>query len=135
MELWELAAREGVRDTLARYARCADTGRFADLVQLFAEDGVLEIDGRPPSSGRAAIQEFLESARTSLAASSTRPLIRHHVSSVEISVLDPDNAHAASYFLAITDHGPDHWGRYRDRLTRVGDRWLFHYRLVRIDGR
>lgn len=134
MELWELAAREGIRDTLARYAHCADTGRFAELVELFAADGVLAIDGRPELRGRHAILEFLSSTKTSLASTLERPYIRHHVSSIVIEVRGPDDASASSYFLAITQQGPDHWGRYRDRLTRIGKRWLFAHRRVRPDG-
>lgn len=134
MEVWELVARERIRDTLARYAHCADTGRFAELVVLFTEDGVLEIDGRPPLQGRDAIETFLTGTKSNLATTLARPLIRHHVSSVRIEVHSPDAASAASYFLAITERGPDHWGRYRDRLVRVGDQWLFRHRRVRPDG-
>ena len=134
MDLWELTAREQIRDTLARYAHCADTGRFAELVALFTEDGVLEIDGRPPLRGRAAIETFLGGTKTNLAANLTRPLIRHHVSSIRIEVHSPAEASAVSYFLAITERGPDHWGRYRDRLVPVGDQWLFQHRRVRPDG-
>src|SRR5512147_2234614 len=100
MELWELAARERIRDTLARYAHCADTGRFAELVALFTEDGVLEIDGRPPLQGRAVIETFLTGTKTNIAANLSRPLIRHHVSSIRIEVHSPNEAGAASYFLA-----------------------------------
>jgi ketosteroid isomerase-like protein len=134
MEPWELAARESIRETLARYAHCADTGRFAELVELFTADAVLEIDGRQPVNGRQAILAFLTTTKTSLSATLERPFIRHHTSSVTIDIHGPDDASAASYFLAITERGPDHWGRYRDRLRRVGDRWLFRHRRVRVDG-
>jgi hypothetical protein len=134
MEMWELAAREMIRDTIARYAHCADTGHFAELAELFTAEGVLEIDGRPPLQGRAAIADFLAGTKSSLASTLERPFIRHHTSSVMIDVHGPDDASARSYFLAITERGPDHWGRYRDRLARVGDRWFFRHRLVRPDG-
>jgi hypothetical protein len=134
MEMWELVAREQIRETIARYAHCADTGRFAELAELFTADGVLEIDGRPPLAGRVAIGEFLGATKSSLASTLERPYIRHHLSSVTIDVHGPDDASARSYFLAITERGPDHWGRYRDRLTRVDDRWLFQHRRVRPDG-
>jgi SnoaL-like protein len=134
METWELIARESIRETIARYAHYADTGRFAELVGLFTEDGILEIHERPPLRSRTAIAEFLNGTRASLAATVERPYIRHHTSSLTIEVLSPDEAGAKSYFLAITDRGPDHWGRYRDSLARVGDTWLFRHRLVRPDG-
>jgi hypothetical protein len=56
------------------------------------------------------------------------------VSSILVEPASPEAASAASYFLAITERGPDHWGRYRDRLVAVGGRWLFHHRRVRTDG-
>jgi len=134
METWELTARERIRDTLMRYAHCADSGRFTELVELFTDDGVLEIDGHDALRGRQAITQFLTGTKSSLGATLEHPYIRHHVSSIVIEVHAADEATAASYFLAITERGPDHWGRYRDRLTCVSDRWLFRHRRVRPDG-
>jgi hypothetical protein len=134
MEMWELLAREQIRETLARYAHCADTGHFAELAELFVEGGVLEIDGRAPLRGRQEIAALLVNTKASLAATLEHPLIRHHVASVMIALHSPDEASARSYFLAITARGPDHWGRYRDQLTRAGERWLFRHRRVRPDG-
>jgi hypothetical protein len=33
-----------------------------------------------------------------------------------------------------TDIGLDHWGRYRDVLVLVQDRWLFAHRRVQVDA-
>src|SRR5574341_1097234 len=134
MDSSELTAREGIRDTIARYAHCADTGHCGALVALFSEDGTLEIEGRVPLRGREAILQFLTGTKSNLAANLTRPVIRHHVSSIQIEVHGADDASARSYFLCITERGPDHWGRYRDRFVRVGDRWLFRRRHVRLEG-
>src|SRR4051794_29714007 len=138
MELWELVAREAIRETIGRYAHAADSGRFDDLAALFAIDGVLDVRGEPPLAGRDAIREFLNGARVSLAENATSatraPLIRHNITSITIDVVDRDEARAASYFFAITDHGVDHWGRYRDDFVRDGDTWLFAHRRVRTDG-
>src|SRR5262245_39691102 len=103
MDLWELTARELIRDTLARYAHCADGGRFAEMVELFTEDGVLEIDGLEALNGRQAILQFLTGTKTSLAATLERPYIRHHTSSIRIEVYSAGEAGATSYFLAITE--------------------------------
>jgi hypothetical protein len=134
VEHWELVAREAIRETVASYAHCADSGRFADLAALFAVDGVLEVRGEAPLQGRDAIRAFLEGVRSDLSAASTAPMIRHHVSNLTINVVAPTEAHGACYFLAVTEHGVDHWGRYRDRYTPDGDRWLFAHRFVHIDG-
>jgi len=134
MEPWELAAREQIRETVARYAHLVDRGRFDELVELFAEDGTLEAGDRPPARGRAAIRAFFMETGKRLASASTRPLIRHHVSNLVIDVSGPDSASAESYFLALTERGVDHWGRYRDRFVRREARWLFLHRRARADG-
>ena len=134
MELWELAAREAIRETVARYAHLVDRGRIDELVELFAEDATLEAGDRPPAGGRAAIRAFFMDTGERLATTSRRPLIRHHVSSIVIDLEGPETATAESYFLAITERGPDHWGRYRDRFVRRGSRWLFQHRRARADG-
>ncbi|HEV2310836.1 MAG TPA: nuclear transport factor 2 family protein, partial [Acidimicrobiia bacterium] len=43
-------------------------------------------------------------------------------------------ARASSYFLAVTAAGPDHWGRYRDRLARVDGQWRFTEREAAVEG-
>jgi len=103
---------------------------------LFATDGVLEIRGEPLLVGRAAIRAYLDGVGADLSAASTSaPMIRHHVSNLTITVESPTAAKGACYFLAVTEHGVDHWGRYRDTFVPAGDRWLFAHRSVRTDGR
>ena len=134
MELWELAAREAIRETVAAYAHCADSGRFDEFAELFATDGVLEVRGQDPVRGRDAIRAYLGGVGTDLKQETTVPLIRHHVSNLRIEVVSATEARGACYFLAVTEHGVDHWGRYRDRYVPDGDRWLFAHRFVRTDG-
>jgi hypothetical protein len=62
-------------------------------------------------------------------------MIRHHVSNLTLTVESATAATGACYFLAVTEHGVDHWGRYRDQFVPDGDRWLFAHRTVRTDGR
>ena len=135
MTLDDLIARESIRDTIARYAHCGDSGRFEEMAQLFAEDGVLEIDGREPNRGHEAILRFLGETKQTLGTAVPGAFIRHHVSNVVIDLDNAGEARAASYFFVVTHRGPDHWGRYRDRFVRVGERWLFAHRRVRLDGR
>jgi 3-phenylpropionate/cinnamic acid dioxygenase small subunit len=134
VEIWELEARELVRDTIARYAHSVDGGRFDDLVALFTPDGVLEVEGEPAHRGRDAIRAFVTGTGRDLAAGTGAPRIRHHVSNVLIDLEGPDQARASCYFLAVTDRGADHWGRYRDDLALVADGWRFARRRVRTDG-
>ena len=134
MEAWEVVARAAIQHTVASYVRFADTGHSEELAALFTPDGVLRTDGGEVA-GPAAITAFLEDAKRSLAADPRGAgRIRHHVSSVYVTFPTPTEAQASSYFLAVTAVGPDHWGRYRDRLTRVGDEWRFSQREAAVEG-
>lgn len=134
VETWELIAREQIRHLVAAYAHDADSGRFDELVGLFAEDGVLEPPDGEMHRGRDAIRAFLGGTKTHLAATTATALIRHHVSSLRIAVASPTEASGAAYFFVVTEHGPDHWGRYRDRYVCRDGQWHFAHRRVRLDG-
>jgi len=131
---WQVAARDAIRELVAAYTHCGDGGRFDEFCVLFAPDGVLELDGGRLFAGRDAIRAFVGGTGESVRGSGERAFIRHHVSSVQITVEDADHATGASYFFVVTQRGPDHWGRYRDRYVRDGERWLFAQRRVRVDG-
>ena len=128
MDVWELAAREGVRDTIAHYNLAGDRGHVDDMMSLFAPDATLTIDG-VAHGGHAEILAVLSDAK------SPHPeLIRHFTSTLQIEVPAPDRANARCYFQVLTVNGLDHWGRYTDVLKCVDGRWLFTSRSVRIDG-
>jgi hypothetical protein len=137
-ELWELAVREAVRDTIARYNQAGDRGRVDELASQFTLDGTLEIHGGARMQGRTAIAEGLSASarrRSGQAAAGPAPFIRHHVSSILLYDITPDRAGADSYFAVLTSEGLDHWGRYRDVLVPGDGRWLLAHRLVRVDAR
>jgi len=134
----ELAAREAVRDTIARYAHAVDHGRFEETAACFAEDGVLDVREMGRHEGREAIMRVFEGAGRKLASASTNAIVRHHVSSIQITVdVTAGRATASSYFFVLTEIGPDHWGSYRDELARedATGRWLFTERKVNVEGR
>lgn len=135
METWELIAREQIRELVAGYAHCADSGRFDELVALFASDGILETPDGAQHSGPVAIGAFLGATKSRLASATEQALIRHHVSNLRIAVTGPHEASGAAYFFVVTERGPDHWGRYRDRYVCRDGHWRFAHRRVRLDGR
>ena len=85
--------------------------------------------------GPAAIVAGL-SAQVNRFAKGPVPLthVRHHVSSVRFGAVTRDRVEVSSYFLALTNIGVDHWGRYRDVLVPVDGRWLFASREAIADG-
>ena len=135
MEIWELTIRESVRQTLADYTAGTDRNRIEDVAACFAPDGVLSSPAGNRWSDPAAIVAGL-SAQVDRFAEGPVPLthVRHHVSSVRFGAVTRDRVEVSSYFLALTNIGVDHWGRYRDVLVPVDGRWLFASREAIADG-
>lgn len=134
MEMWELVAREHIRDTLARYNWSGDGGRVADLAETFCADGVLEIRGQQPLRGRAEIVAFLGGVTDGVTVSpGVKPVVRHNLANVLFADLTPERAHVSSYFTVVTHVGLDHFGRYRDVLRPDGGTWLIEHRQVTTD--
>ena len=131
MQAWELAARERIRDTLARYNWSGDAGRLDDMAGSFREDGELQLRGEEPLRGRAAIAEFLSGITTS--ESGAARIVRHNLTNIRFLEVTPERARVASYFTVLTEIGLDHYGRYRDTFVPVGNDWLIRHRFVSTD--
>jgi len=136
---WELIARERIRDTLARYTWSGDGLRVDELARAFCEDGVLEVRGRPPHVGRAAIADFIggvgAAGDAAHQATAGPRIVRHNLANVRFVEMTESSARVESYFTVLTEIGLDHYGRYRDRFVPVGDEWLIEHRLVSTDWR
>jgi 3-phenylpropionate/cinnamic acid dioxygenase small subunit len=135
MELWELTARESIRDLVARYNANGDAGRFDQVVELFAEDARMEIgDGLPPRVGREEIRTIFTGVRDGAASGDHPVYLRHCTSTLQIDLVDEETATSRCYFFVLTAVGLDHWGRYVDGYTRSGGVWRFSHRRVTTDG-
>lgn len=132
MEMWELIAREEIRDTLVRYNHGGDRGKFDEMIECFAPDGVLVIVDGATHRGRDALRDFFAGVGGAVNPALTQ--MRHSVTNVVIDLESDTSARASSYFHVITDIGLDHWGRYRDRLARFDDGWRLTERSVKTDG-
>ena len=137
MELWELAAREHVRDTLARYNWSGNALRLDELAQTFCKDGELELRGSQSVRGREAIIAFLKSAVAAPSAvaeaSGVTRIVRHNVTNIRFTEVTPHEARVACYFTVFTEIGIDHFGRYRDVFVPVDGTWLIRHRFVSTD--
>ena len=130
---------------MAQYTHAGDRYLLEEFAGAFCEDGVLEIRGSAPITGRAAIMERFGGGTAALVArqervvarstESTRRIVRHNVTNIRFESTSPEEAIVASYFTVITQIGLDHMGRYRDRFVPVGDRWLIAHRFVSTDWR
>jgi hypothetical protein len=134
VEMWEVIARERIRDTLARYNWSGDAGRLDGLAETFCADGVLEIRRFQPLRGRSEIVAFLGGVTGNITTTvDVQPVVRHNVANVSFTGLTPDQAQVSSYFTVFTHIGLDHFGRYRDILVPDGDTWLIKHRKVSTD--
>jgi hypothetical protein len=122
-----------VGSLLDRYPFLVDQGRYGELSRLFAADGVVEGPVGEPGIGRSGVEQFFEQAASRVVEGPLPKLIRHHVTSRQVE-LDGEKGQSSSYFIALTETGPDHWGRYRDELVRVDGEWLFARRTFSVDG-
>ncbi len=136
MDLWELVARERIRDTLAHYSWSGDSLRLDEFAQAFCEDGELQLRGRDPVRGRAAIVEFLTGVAapaTVAAGSGATRVVRHNVTNIRFLEITGQHARVTSYFTVFTEIGLDHHGRYRDMFVPAGDQWLIRHRFISTD--
>jgi hypothetical protein len=133
METFELLAYEGVRRTLARYTLAGDRGRVDELATCFSPQGVLEVDGGWTARGRDEIRRRTGATADTATRQRTSPLMRHHLTTQRIELDSDGSARAWTYFLVVSEIGPDHAGRYVDRLARSGDEWLIVHRRVVVE--
>ena len=134
MELWELVARERIRDTLARYNWSGDSLRLDEFAESFCEEGELQLRGVQPICGRAAIVAFIGGVATPGEKPAAGPrIVRHNLTNTRFLEVSPERANVASYFTVLTEIGLDHYGRYRDTFVPVGDDWLIRHRFISTD--
>jgi ketosteroid isomerase-like protein len=135
MELWELTARESIRDLIARYNANGDTGRFAQVLELFAEDAVMITDDAR-YEGRDGIATLFTGTQTSIKglAEGQKTHLRHNTSTHQIDLIDATHAKGRCYYFVLMPHGLDHWGRYVDEYEMRDGRWVFTQRKVTMDG-
>jgi ketosteroid isomerase-like protein len=143
VEFWELVARESIRDLVARYNANGDSGRFEQMMKVFADDAVVELVGTDGTVRRFEGVEHIATIFTDTKASwdvEVKPLapghhVRHLTATHQIDVIDETHARGRCYFLVLMGHGLDHWGRYIDEYGVDDDRWLITHRRAITDGR
>lgn len=143
MELWELLARESIRDLVARYNANGDSGRFDQMLAVFAADAVLELISMAGDLQRFEGVEQMTALFTGTKSrwdratdGDARPHhVRHLVGTHQIDLQDREHAQGRSYFVVLMAHGLDHWGRYLDEYGVRDGHWLITGRRVVTDGR
>ena len=149
MELWELVARESIRDLVARYNANGDSGRFEQMLQVFADDASMElvaVDGTVRRyDGIDQVATIFTETKAGWDASlrtaaeggggAGRHHIRHFTATHQIDLVDESHARGRCYFVVLMPHGVDHWGRYVDEYGVRDGHWVITLRRAFSDGR
>ena len=134
MELWQLEAYAEIRDLISAYNSFGDRGRFDQLLELFAETAVMDINDGRIYEGTDQIKTVFTDSSDSLSKDDSPSYIQHHTSSTHIEFEGDKKASSKSYFSVFLSNGIDHWGRYEDKFENINGKWLFVYRRVKTDG-
>ena len=134
MELWQLEAYAEIRDLISAYNSFGDRGRFDQLLELFAETAVMDINDGRIYEGADQIKTVFTDSSDSLSKDDSPSYIQHHTSSTHIEFEGDKKASSKSYFSVFLSIGIDHWGRYEDKFENINGKWLFVYRRVKTDG-
>ena len=133
MEIWEVVARESIRDVVARYNSNGDSGRFDEVVELFAPDAVMQLPTRT-CTGHDEIRSIFTGVQQRVRSGEAPAYVRHYTATHRIDVLDATHATGRCYYAVLTPAGLDHWGRYVDEYRVIDGRWKFASRRVTVDG-
>ena len=123
----ELADAEAIRNLARRYAHCMWQKEGAAAIDLFAEDGVMDMGDRPPIRGKQAL---LETYGKVLGDIELQPFVHNHVID-----LHGDSATGVCYLdLRATMEGRSMIGAgyYHDEYVRVAGEWKFRSRKLTL---
>jgi SnoaL-like protein len=124
----DLAEKDAIRELMAEYCFRLDNDRFADMVELFTDDGTWDT-AFGKGTGHSAIEALVRRIR----GTAPRPRAIHHVTNLVIK-LDGATAKCFSNWVTVqnSDQGPKigSAGSYSDDVVKQDDKWLFRYRKI-----
>jgi uncharacterized protein (TIGR02246 family) len=119
-----LENKDAIREVMAAYCHALDAGRFADVANLFADDGIWTTD-YGEAKGRREIEQLL---RSIVPVKGEGPQRKHYITNIIIKVND-DSAESISDYLVVRESGPDlipvMGGTYKDEWVRQDGTWRF----------
>jgi len=129
----DFLTRESIRATMSRYAVAADCADYAELAACFCPQGVLIVAGGLSLSGREAIATELTRRARARGHGIRSDIFQRHIIGTSHIVCEEKAARATTYYLVITEQGPDHAGRYMDQFSPYDTQWLLTSREATMD--
>jgi uncharacterized protein (TIGR02246 family) len=130
-----LLDRQAITDLIHAYCDRFDRNDPVGVASLFTEDAKLDYGPEfAPILGRDAIAPTIAVGLEQRFAATS-----HHVSNVQITFEEPDEARSVTYLHAwhrYIDGSPDGflWGRYLHRFRREGGSWLISELVLQAAG-
>jgi hypothetical protein len=135
--------RAAIEDLQARYLFAMDFGDPDLYVQLFTEDGILDV-GSGEIKGRKAIHDTIARMPKPAAPpadSGLWPAVgRHNISNIVIKV-DGDKATGRAYWFHYSNDNArrtaafDGFGHYEDQMVKIKGQWFFTKRRIYNENR
>jgi hypothetical protein len=139
-QMQRLSDEIAIRDVIYKSAMLQDSGRMAEYVNLFTEDGTWELKGEAPSPGlfptqmrgRGMMLDVLQklAAQKYIGPDSHR----YHLKAQTVVTLAGDTASASTYGMVYvsSDSKPQLAGFriYNDKLVRTADGWKIAERVL-----
>ncbi len=127
----ELSDREAIRDLRYRYHECVNESKFADIANLFTEDGELDFGHLGKATGRAELNAFFGALSASQAPQARGPqgisfvkqFIHNHVIHLQgdrgtgFAYLEAKPVYKGESFLVAA--------RYDDEYVKQNGQWKF----------
>ena len=143
MEVWELVARESIRDRIARWNSNGDAGRMAEMVKVLAPDVEFSVREGEVMHGRDAVLESLLGVKDGKAdrvdapaptgrylPPGKRPSIRHFTSNPQIDFESETLARVRTYYQVLSTVRSRPLGSLPRRVRR-GRRRVAHHQAHR----
>jgi hypothetical protein len=132
-----MSLRDEIADTIYQYAWGYDDDDMELLAGAFAEGATLNhaLDGSS-LNGPEEIRDWMDEKREVFRSHGEQP--RHMIANIVVEQDSDTTASSRCYMTMMVTRSDGsvyahHAGRYLDRYVRVGDRWLFSERLIRVD--
>lgn len=123
-----------IRNLIGRLARLTDIGTVEEYLDVFTDDAVLEIPGRPVRSGIEELRSGSLGGRETGAAGPGSNTM-HFLGATTVD-LDGDTATVHTPFVLFRDTStspaPAMVGRYHDQFVRTPEGWRLRHRTIQF---
>lgn len=133
MDQASMLIRDAIRYTISVYNSAVDRGAYADLAEVFTEDGEMIISDSKTYSGRQTIIESLLAGQKLRGGFEPGNFQRHSLGNSMIKIVDEKHARTVHFITVMTELGLDHSGVYVDDFVENDGYWWIKTRRANME--